>query len=288
MKVTDEILGEGTYGDVRKGYNRKGEVCAIKTFKGDTTVEGIDIGIMRELVYLRSLPTHPNILKLGEIEWCEKTHKIRVEMAFYYRDLNKYIKEDKKRIGLPHDQVRAYSLQLLRALDHCHKNGIFHRDVKPANILLDERKNLVLCDFSLASNFVSKIDHSINVQTLWYRAVEILLGCVQYDVSVDIWSFGCVLGFMLTGSDIFQGNCNYGQLMEIFKMFGTPDTKMWPEMRDFVDYKENWPKFVTTDVAKILFPKEVDQNLLEIFTKSTVYRPKFRATAEQLLNTLEK
>jgi serine/threonine protein kinase len=289
MKVTDEVLGEGTYGDVRKGYNRRGEPCAIKTFHVDTLSEGIDIGIMRELAYLRSLPSHPNIIKLGEIDWCAKSHKIRAELPCYQRDLNNHIKKDLGRKPLPREKIFSFAKQLLLALEHCHKYGVFHRDVKPANILLDQNGNLVLCDFSLASNFVSKIDHSCTVQTLWYRAVEILMGCIQYDAGVDVWSFGCVLAFMMTGGDILQGDCDYGQLMKIFELFGTPDLKQWPEMRDFKNYNgDKWPKFPATNVSETLFSNAPDAKLYEIFTKSMIYRPRLRATASQLLELINK
>lgn len=166
MKLTDVVLGKGTYGVVYKGFNRKGEVCAIKQFRSETTSEGVDIGILRELAYLRSLSRHPNIIQLGEVEWCENSKNIQVEMPLYAKDLNHYVK--KERVGpLSLDEARSYSTQLLRALHHCHKHGIFHRDVKPANLLLDNNGNMVLCDFSLASNFVSKINHSNQIMTLW-------------------------------------------------------------------------------------------------------------------------
>lgn len=160
MKVSDFVLGKGTYGDVRKGVNSKGQVCAVKTFHVDTSTEGIDIGILRELVYLKSIRPHANIIQLGEIEHDSVTNKIRVEMPLYDIDLNKFVKQEREHNPLSLVEIQKFSFQIVSALQHCHKHGVFHRDVKPANILLDKQGNLVLCDFSLASNFVSKIDHS--------------------------------------------------------------------------------------------------------------------------------
>lgn len=200
--------------------NSKGHVCAVKTFHVDTSTEGIDIGILRELVYLKSIRPHANIIQLGEIEHDSVTNKIRVEMPLYDIDLNKFVKQEREHNPLSLNEIQKFSFQIVSALQHCHKHGVFHRDVKPANILLDKQGNLVLCDFSLASNFVSKIDHSTTVQTLWYRAIEIILGSSKYDTGVDIWSFGCVLGFMLTGNDMMKGDSEWGQLVEIYKLMG--------------------------------------------------------------------
>lgn len=220
--------------------NSKGQVCAVKTFHVDTSTEGIDIGILRELVYLKSIRPHANIIQLGEIEHDSVTNKIRVEMPLYDIDLNKFVKQEREHNPLSLVEIQKFSFQIVSALQHCHKHGVFHRDVKPANILLDKQGNLVLCDFSLASNFVSKIDHSkllrnnylqtltffpgTTVQTLWYRAIEIIMGSSKYDTGVDIWSFGCVLGFMLTGNDLMKGDSEWGQLVEIYKLMGKQTT----------------------------------------------------------------
>lgn len=54
---------------VNKGTNSKGEEVAIKCYNENTEDEGLDVGVLRELVYLKSLPPHENIIKLDEIEW---------------------------------------------------------------------------------------------------------------------------------------------------------------------------------------------------------------------------
>jgi len=116
-------------------------------------------------VYLKSLPLHSNIISLDEIEWVEG--KLRVSMPLYRCDLYNYIKTERKNEPLPLNETLSISRQILCGLDHLHSHGIFHRDLKSANVLLGANGTAVICDFSLASNFVAKIEHSTTVQTLW-------------------------------------------------------------------------------------------------------------------------
>jgi serine/threonine protein kinase len=166
------------------------------------------VGTLREIVYLKSLPPHENLIRILAVEWDER--QIRVGMPRYSTDLHSYMKEwQRRKMNIPAREARLYSHQILLALDHIHRHGVFSRDVKPQNILLDGLGNAVLCDFSLASSFASKISHSLTVQTLWYRAPEILFGASKYDASIDMWSYGCVVGFFIRGEDILPGKGSF-------------------------------------------------------------------------------
>ncbi|KAG2242869.1 hypothetical protein Bca52824_095290 [Brassica carinata] len=101
------------------------------------------------------------------------------------------------------DQVLTITLQLAKALQYLHKNGIVHRDVKPANVLLDEKLSPYLADFGLAEY---KKDLRTNrwfpqknmVGTLIYMAPEILRK-EMYTEKSDIYSFGILINELLTG-----------------------------------------------------------------------------------------
>jgi len=109
----------------------------------------------------------------------------------------------------------GFIYQTLLAVRYIHSAGILHRDIKPSNILVSADGTLKLADFGLA------IDQAANpemksgyIVTRWYRAPELLLGCVEYTSAIDIWAVGCVLGdafdleisasspLILTGHDV--------------------------------------------------------------------------------------
>ena len=106
-----------------------------------------------------------------------------------------------------YEQVKCYMLQLLSGLQHCHKRGILHRDIKGSNLLLDNDGILKIADFGLASFFDPEHKHAMTsrVVTLWYRAPELLLGATYYGVGVDLWSAGCILAELLAGKPIMPG-----------------------------------------------------------------------------------
>jgi len=99
--------------------------------------------------------------------------------------------------------VGALAAQMLDALDFCAGHGIAHCDVKTPNICIanTEARKFKLIDFGSA---VLRCDvHMSYLQSRWYRAPEVILGC-PWDAKVDIWSLGCVLAEVLLGYCLFQ------------------------------------------------------------------------------------
>ena len=97
--------------------------------------------------------------------------------------------------------------QLLSALQHCHSRGIIHRDIKGANLLVNNEDILKMADFGLANFYDPKDKPQLTsrVVILWYRPPELLLGSTTYDVSVDLWSVGCVFAEIFHGKPILTG-----------------------------------------------------------------------------------
>jgi len=87
------------------------------------------------------------------------------------------------RIRFDIHHIKCVMKQVLTGLEHLHRLGILHRDIKGGNILLNKDGIVKLADFGLARVFNPNLDISYTnrVVTLWYRAPELLLGLQKYN-----------------------------------------------------------------------------------------------------------
>lgn len=105
----------------------------------------------------------------------------------------------------PFDEMKARHVfqQLMRCMAYCHSKGVFHRDIKADNILLDLKTMIVkVTDFGFAGMFTDGLSNEMMQTvcgTLSYMAPEILEKKGYYGASADVWSCGVVLFFLTTG-----------------------------------------------------------------------------------------
>ncbi|XP_011691818.1 PREDICTED: G protein-coupled receptor kinase 1 isoform X2 [Wasmannia auropunctata] len=100
-------------------------------------------------------------------------------------------------------EVKFYAAEMILGLEHMHLRHIVYRDLKPANILLDEHGHIRISDLGLAVDFSKKKPHA-SVGTHGYMAPEVVSKNTSYDSSADWFSFGCVLYKLLTGHSPFR------------------------------------------------------------------------------------
>lgn len=176
-------LGEGAYGKVYKAKDTKtNSIVAIKKSVMTTDAEGIPAQTIREICLLRDL-LHPGIVYLQDVLILE--NKLYLIFEYLEQDLRKFL--DNCSMPLPESVLKKFMIQLLNALNYCHTHRIIHRDLKPHNLLLDANNDLKIADFGLARAFqVPCRPYTSSVQTLWYRAPEIILGCEIYNTAIDL------------------------------------------------------------------------------------------------------
>lgn len=119
--------------------------------------------------------------------------------------------------------VQLFSYQLLRGIAYMHRNNFCHRDLKPQNLLIDDKNAILkICDFGSAKEFKKNEKNVAYICSRYYRAPELIFGSDDYNTKIDIWSIGCIISEMLLGFPIFAGESSIDQLVEIIKVRGTP------------------------------------------------------------------
>ena len=101
------------------------------------------------------------------------------------------------------NEMKFYAAEVILGLEHMHRRYIVYRDLKPANILLDENGHVRISDLGLACDFSKKKPHA-SVGTHGYMAPEVLSKGTAYDSSADWFSFGCMLYKLLKGHSPFR------------------------------------------------------------------------------------
>ena len=134
--------------------------------------------------------------RLREVVYAPSEKKLNLIFDFIDYDMKKYMSEHKHTVT-PYE-IKLFIYQLINGINYCHSRRIIHRDLKPQNLLIDKGGNLKIADFGLARAFgipIKTLTHEI--ETLWYRAPEVLLGQKQYSLGVDIWAVGCIFAELI-------------------------------------------------------------------------------------------
>ena len=257
-----EKLGEGTYGVVYKARDVQNEhgIVAIKKIRLENEDEGMPSTAMREIAILKEL-NHPNIVQLFDVIYVPTEKKLSLIFEYVDYDMKKFMKTLSG--PLTDDQVKFLTRQLLEGIIHCHNRRIIHRDLKPQNLLIDPKTlNLKIADFGLARAFsvpIRTLTHEI--ETLWYRAPEVLLGQKEYSLGVDMWAIGCIFAELYERRPLFVGDSEIDQIFKIFQFHGTPTEKTWPGVSQIPDFKPIFPRFKPVDpysYFKVMKPDAVD------------------------------
>ena len=122
-------------------------------------------------------------------------------------------------------------------------SGINGNNISSIN-LRNKRVNIKIADFGSAC-LIKHLDNKIYIQSLYYRAPEVILHLKQKSEKVDIWSIGCILGELYLGTPIMPGNSSYDQLYKINILIGEIPQYMIEQSnkRDIYYTKDNFNNY---------------------------------------------
>ncbi|KAK9147141.1 hypothetical protein Sjap_007044 [Stephania japonica] len=192
-------LGEGNFGKVKYANNiETGQPFAIKILDKQRILHRkITDQIKREIGTLKLLK-HPHVVRLHEV----LASKTKIYMVLEYVTGGELFDRITKKGRLSEDTGRKLFQQLIDAVSYCHDKGVYHRDLKLENVLIDAEGNIKVSDFGLSALPQQLKEDGLLHTTCGsphYVAPEVLANKGYDGATSDLWSCGVILYVILTG-----------------------------------------------------------------------------------------
>ncbi|XP_034165531.2 serine/threonine-protein kinase BRSK2 isoform X3 [Pangasianodon hypophthalmus] len=208
----EKTLGKGQTGLVKLGVHCiTGQKVAIKIVNREKLSESVLMKVEREIAILK-LIEHPHVLKLHDVYENNKYLYLVLEHVSGGELFDYLVKKGR----LTPKEARKFFRQIISALDFCHNHSICHRDLKPENLLLDEKNNIRIADFGMASLQVGDSLLETSCGSPHYACPEVIRGEKYDGRRADVWSCGVILFALLVGALPFDHD-NLRQLLEKVK-----------------------------------------------------------------------
>ncbi len=178
-------------------------------------------------------------------------------------------------------QIKKIIFCVAEGLKYLHYNDIMHRDLKPSNLFIDFNSMIKIGDFGsckIINNCNDRVNHTPLIGTKWYKAPEIIMGSREYDKSVDIWSFGCMIAELYLLEPLFPGSTDFEMINYIFNFLGfsEEDKEVLNPKLDICLRPINSKNFeITFDDA--------EEDAIDLLKKILIVNPKKRASIEEIL-----
>ncbi|KAJ6590130.1 mitogen activated protein kinase-like protein [Mycena vulgaris] len=277
-----DVIGEGDYGVVCSAVHVT-TACKV-AIKRLTPFDHSMFcrRILREIKLLRHFH-HENIIEILDIirpPSINDFSEVYLVQELMETDLHRVIRTQK----LSDDHCQYFIYQTLRALKAVHSADVLHRNLRPANLLVNANCDLKLSGFGFGRSArpppnVANDGSAVVTKTAatrWYRAPELMHTFKGHTRAIDMWSVGCVLAEMLSGKPLFPGRDYVSQLNIILNILGTPsiddfDEISSPRSREYLralPFRQKRP-------FAALFP-EANPDALDLVEKCLTFSPKRR------------
>ncbi|XP_050071972.1 MAPK/MAK/MRK overlapping kinase-like [Anopheles maculipalpis] len=279
-----ERIGSGAYSEVyHVRCRRTGKSYAAKHLIDACSDLNCDVAFP-EIQLMKSVPSHPNIMQIFDhvFEKCSLT------LIMDLMDMSLYDYMQTRSRPFSESRVRKMLYQIVLGLEHLHQNDIFHRDVKPENILVKfydgivgRRETLQLADFGSAARITHRPPFANYIATRWYRAPECMLSLGHYGPKMDVWAVGCCFYEMLTLKPLFHGENELEMLDAIHTLLGSPSGET---LERFKPWNVNNLKFPSRRGIELrLYLPLLNAIGIDLMKRMLVYCPDRRISAKNLI-----
>jgi serine/threonine protein kinase len=267
------IVGEGTYGKVQIYPTER---IAVKYSKSDTN-NGIPDDIVKEIAIYRLLSEISCLPKLFGFD-LDKGIKISFDLgsSTLTPELIKSMTNEQKTIVM---------FRLLKCMRSAASQGLIHADLKPINTIISANGNIQIIDWGLAEidrTKCQKLLKTTQVQTLWWKAPEILLDKIAgrnkdtYSNKIDIFSLGLIFYEILIGRTLANERDNDSQYNSLRgsllgRDYSNPEPKVKDSVYHIVQRRLLTKDIFTTDDDKFMTEEQADL-LSHMFEFNPVHR----------------
>eukprot|EP00037_Helgoeca_nana_P037521 m.16411 g.16411 ORF g.16411 m.16411 type:complete len:444 (+) comp8990_c0_seq1:160-1491(+) len=214
-------LGKGAFGDVYKALDhRTGDLIALKVIRNEKRFHRQGKVEVKVLDMLRKQDADYASCCVHMIDYFIFRNHICITFEMHHNDLYTELKAGGF-VGFKQDHCRDIAINTLKCLELLTANRIVHADLKPENMLIESNgsKQVKVIDFG-SSCFAHEKVHTY-IQSRYYRSPEVMLG-LGYGCPIDMWSLGCILVELLTGSPLFPAKNEYELITLQTELFGVP------------------------------------------------------------------
>jgi len=225
-----EELGTGGMGKVYRVKDEKlDEEMALKVLKPDIAVDKSMIERFKNELKLARKIAHRSVCKMYDLNEEEGTHFITMEYV-PGEDLKSYIRKKGK---TSEEETIFIAKQVCEGLSEAHELGVVHRDLKPQNIMIDERGRAKIMDFGIARSVEAPgvTQTGVMIGTPDYISPEQAEG-EEADQRSDIYALGVILYEMVTGSVPFKGDTALSVALKHKTKLPPDPKKLNPEVSD--------------------------------------------------------